>query len=99
MLAAVIFCLFATLAGPFAGFFASGFKRAYKIKDFSDTLPGHGGFCDRFDCMLFMGVFAMSFLSSNFLMRDTLGVESAMDIIKSMSSVERSLIMSYLETV
>lgn len=77
----MIFCLFSALAGPFAGFFASGWKRAYKIKDFSDTLPGHGGYCDRFDCMLFMGIFSMVFLSSKFLMRDSLDVEQAMGIV------------------
>ncbi|KAL5019212.1 hypothetical protein ScPMuIL_004934 [Solemya velum] len=32
--------------GPFGGFFASGFKRAFKIKDFGDTIPGHGGIMD-----------------------------------------------------
>ncbi|KAK5910369.1 hypothetical protein CesoFtcFv8_004209 [Champsocephalus esox] len=26
--------------GPFGGFFASGFERAFKIKDFANTIPG-----------------------------------------------------------
>ena len=39
--------IFASTIGPFGGFFASGFKRAFKIKDFGDTIPGHGGFMDR----------------------------------------------------
>ena len=34
------------------GFFASGFKRAFKMKDFGDTIPGHGGITDRFDCQV-----------------------------------------------
>ncbi|GFE54804.1 hypothetical protein BaOVIS_022080 [Babesia ovis] len=38
----MILTLFASLFAPFGGFFASGFKRALKIKDFSDTIPGHG---------------------------------------------------------
>lgn len=49
--------LFASVIGPFGGFFASGFKRAFKIKDFGDTIPGHGGFMDRFDCQLLMATF------------------------------------------
>ena len=39
--------LFASIIGPFGGFFASGFKRAFKIKDFGDLIPGHGGIMDR----------------------------------------------------
>lgn len=37
---AVFFALFASLIAPFGGFFASGVKRAFKIKDFSDSIPG-----------------------------------------------------------
>uniref|UniRef100_A0A0E0QXK5 Phosphatidate cytidylyltransferase n=1 Tax=Oryza rufipogon TaxID=4529 RepID=A0A0E0QXK5_ORYRU len=42
--------LFASIIAPFGGFFASGFKRAFKFKDFGDSIPGHGGFTDRMDC-------------------------------------------------
>lgn len=38
---------FAGLIAPFGGFFASGVKRAFKIKDFGDSIPGHGGLTDR----------------------------------------------------
>ena len=51
---ALVIGLMASLLAPFAGFLASGMKRAYQIKDFSNALPGHGGFVDRFDCVLFM---------------------------------------------
>ena len=34
---------FASLIAPFGGFFASGLKRTFKIKDFGDLVPGHGG--------------------------------------------------------
>jgi len=45
-----VFGLFASLIGPFAGFLASGIKRAYDVKDFGTIFPGHGGWVDRFDC-------------------------------------------------
>ncbi|GJT85005.1 phosphatidate cytidylyltransferase 1-like protein [Tanacetum coccineum] len=44
--------LFASIIAPFGGFFASGFKRAFKIKDFGDSIPGHGGMTDRMDCQV-----------------------------------------------
>uniref|UniRef100_A0A1I7SY04 Phosphatidate cytidylyltransferase n=1 Tax=Caenorhabditis tropicalis TaxID=1561998 RepID=A0A1I7SY04_9PELO len=56
--------LFASILGPFGGFFASGFKRAFKIKDFGDVIPGHGGLMDRFDCQLLMGTFVMVYIHS-----------------------------------
>ncbi|CBJ30286.1 phosphatidate cytidylyltransferase [Ectocarpus siliculosus] len=46
--------LMASLIGPFGGFFASGLKRAYGVKDFGDTIPGHGGAGDRFDCQVML---------------------------------------------
>jgi len=33
---------FSSLIAPFGGFFASGVKRAFQIKDFGDSIPGHG---------------------------------------------------------
>jgi len=56
--------LFSSIIGPFGGFFASGFKRAFKIKDFGDTIPGHGGLVDRFDCQLLMATFVHVYHSS-----------------------------------
>ncbi|CAL1409783.1 unnamed protein product [Linum trigynum] len=61
--------LFASIIAPFGGFFASGFKRAFKVKDFGDSIPGHGGFTDRMDCQMVMAVFAyiyhQSFVAPN----------------------------------
>uniref|UniRef100_A0A8I3WLZ1 Phosphatidate cytidylyltransferase n=3 Tax=Callithrix jacchus TaxID=9483 RepID=A0A8I3WLZ1_CALJA len=55
---------FASLIGPFGGFFASGFKRAFKIKDFANTIPGHGGIMDRFDCQYLMATFVNVYIAS-----------------------------------
>lgn len=57
----MIFALYASAVAPFFGFFASGFKRAAGIKDFSNTLPGHGGFIDRMDCITIMSYFTYFF--------------------------------------
>ena len=47
---ALVMAIFASLVAPFGGFFASGFKRAFNIKDFGKSIPGHGGMTDRMDC-------------------------------------------------
>jgi len=60
----IVLALFASIIGPFGGFFASGFKRAFKIKDFGAIIPGHGGLMDRFDCQLLMGTFVNVYISS-----------------------------------
>ena len=49
---AVVLAMFASIIAPFGGFFASGFKRGFKIKDFGDSIPGHGGMTDRMDCQV-----------------------------------------------
>jgi len=56
--------IFASVIGPFGGFFASGFKRAFKIKDFGDIIPGHGGIMDRFDCQFLMATFVNAYIHS-----------------------------------
>jgi len=60
----LILALFASIIAPFGGFIASGFKRAFKIKDFGDSIPGHGGVTDRFDCHILMGMFTYVYLNS-----------------------------------
>lgn len=52
---------FASLIAPFGGFFASGLKRTFKIKDFGQSIPGHGGMTDRMDCQFIMGFFAFMY--------------------------------------
>jgi phosphatidate cytidylyltransferase len=55
---------FASLIAPFGGFFASGLKRTFNIKDFGDSIPGHGGMTDRMDCQFIMGSIAFMYYSS-----------------------------------
>lgn len=64
VLHSIAMSVFASFLGPFGGFFASGFKRAFKIKDFGDTIPGHGGIVDRFDCQFLMASFVHVYNSS-----------------------------------
>lgn len=60
----ILLSIFASVIGPFGGFFASGFKRAFKVKDFSDSIPGHGGVTDRVDCQFLMGLFSYVYFIS-----------------------------------
>ena len=50
---------FGTLLFAFAGdTLSSLFKRKYKVKDFNNIIPGHGGFLDRFDSLIAGGAWA-----------------------------------------
>jgi phosphatidate cytidylyltransferase len=60
----LVFASFASLIAPFGGFFASGLKRTFKIKDFGESIPGHGGITDRMDCQFIMGFFAFMYFHS-----------------------------------
>merc|ERR1712045_812998 len=61
---AIFMSIFASVIGPFGCFFASGFKRAFKIKDYGDIIPGHGGIMDRFDCQFLMATFVNVYIHS-----------------------------------
>ena len=63
------------------GFFASGFKRAFKMKDFGDTIPGHGGVTDRFDCQMIMAMFAYVYYWT-FVDRKTQTVGETLDVVQ-----------------
>jgi phosphatidate cytidylyltransferase len=58
------FATFASLIAPFGGFFASGLKRSFKVKDFGESIPGHGGITDRMDCQFIMGFFSFMYYHS-----------------------------------
>ncbi|KCZ77918.1 hypothetical protein H311_01061 [Anncaliia algerae PRA109] len=59
-----IFILFASFIAPFGGFFASGYKRMFKVKDFGTLIPGHGGIADRMDCQFIMILFTTVYIDT-----------------------------------
>eukprot|EP00164_Ancoracysta_twista_P000893 GFYU01001174.1.p1 GENE.GFYU01001174.1~~GFYU01001174.1.p1 ORF type:complete len:468 (+),score=118.05 GFYU01001174.1:183-1586(+) len=85
---AMVMAVFASIIGPFGGFFASGLKRAFKIKDFGDSIPGHGGLTDRMDCQVMMGLFAYVYIRS-FARRVEYDVASILAYIAKLSSTEQ----------
>ncbi len=88
VITALFFCLYASLVSPFAGFLASGVKRAFKIKDFGNMIPGHGGFLDRFDCILMMGCFS-GVLLRNLMFQDQLDVQQAEYLYAGLTSTQK----------
>ena len=92
---ALFFCLYASLVSPFAGFLASGIKRAFKIKDFGNMIPGHGGFLDRFDCILMMGCFS-GVLLRNLMFQDELDVQQAEYLYAGLTSTQKIAIQQWM---
>lgn len=84
--------LFSSIIAPFGGFFASGFKRAFKVKDFGDSIPGHGGITDRMDCQMVMAIFAYIYHQS-FIVPQSLSVEMIIDQILMNLTVEQQQVL------
>ncbi|XP_071940540.1 phosphatidate cytidylyltransferase 1-like [Coffea arabica] len=91
--------LFASIIAPFGGFFASGFKRAFKIKDFGDSIPGHGGITDRMDCQMVMAVFAYIYHQS-FVVPQSISIETILDqILMNLTFEEQRALYMKLEQI
>jgi phosphatidate cytidylyltransferase len=58
----VVFFLSVGIAGQVGDLFESGLKRSSSVKDSSRLLPGHGGFLDRIDALLFASPVAYLFI-------------------------------------
>lgn len=86
----LLLACFASLVAPFGGFFASGFKRAFDIKDFGHSIPGHGGMTDRMDCQFLMGVFTYVYYSS-LIRQNNVTVGGILQTIVSGLTVEQQL--------
>mmetsp|Transcript_42806 Transcript_42806/g.106927 ORF Transcript_42806/g.106927 Transcript_42806/m.106927 type:complete len:513 (+) Transcript_42806:1892-3430(+) len=82
---AIVLGFFAAIIAPFGGFFASGVKRAFKIKDFGGSIPGHGGLTDRFDCQILMGIFTYIYYNSFVYTDRQEAVESILSSIATLS--------------
>lgn len=87
------------MIAPFGGFFASGFKRAFKIKDFGASIPGHGGFTDRMDCQMVMAIFAYIYYQSFIASQDN-PVEMILDqIVRHLSFEEQKALYLKLSQI
>uniref|UniRef100_A0A7S3V3L3 Phosphatidate cytidylyltransferase n=1 Tax=Aplanochytrium stocchinoi TaxID=215587 RepID=A0A7S3V3L3_9STRA len=89
--------LFASLIAPFGGFFASGFKRAFKIKDFGTAIPGHGGFVDRMDCQIMMGMFTFAYYQSWIAQDGNTNPDQVLRLLNLLSGEEQLVVYNQIQ--
>lgn len=94
---AMVLGFFAGFIAPFGGFFASGVKRAFKIKDFGDSIPGHGGMTDRMDCQIMMGMFTCVWLHTMLVPTEP-SLQSIFAQIQALSYSEQIMIFDHLKS-
>lgn len=92
----LIFVLVASFVAPFSGFFASALKRVYNKKDFGNSIPGHGGITDRFDCQCIMVLFTTVYLKSFLKTKEQILESCFFYITGSFTKEEIEMLMSML---
>ncbi|HVK97779.1 MAG TPA: phosphatidate cytidylyltransferase [Flavisolibacter sp.] len=63
MIDAIVISAIASISGTYGDLFESRLKRMAGVKDSGQIMPGHGGFLDRFDSLLFAAVFTWFYIS------------------------------------
>ncbi|MEM7551947.1 MAG: phosphatidate cytidylyltransferase [Bacteroidota bacterium] len=58
----IVLAIIIVITGTYGDLIESMFKRSMKIKDSASSIPGHGGFLDRFDALLIASPFITAFL-------------------------------------
>ena len=58
----IILTIFLSACGQTGDLVASKFKRDFKVKDYSNIFPGHGGILDRFDSIMFASAVFYAFI-------------------------------------
>jgi len=92
---AVALAIFASAIAPFGGFFASGFKRGFGIKDFGHSIPGHGGMTDRMDCQIVMATFSYIYYH-NFVERSVMTVGAALTTVMKLTQTGQLELLEHL---
>lgn len=93
---ALVMALFASIIAPFGGFFASGFKRSFKIKDFGDSIPGHGGMTDRMDCQVVMAVFSYLYYNNYIAKLENVSVGAVLNSVMQLDTKSQIELFSQL---
>lgn len=94
----LVIAVFSSVCAPFGGFFASGFKRAFRIKDFGTSIPGHGGITDRFDCQMMMCMFTFAYLHQVvFKINPT--VDGVINSLYKLTYEEQNMVLKELQTI
>ncbi|EPR78044.1 Phosphatidate cytidylyltransferase [Spraguea lophii 42_110] len=90
------FIFFASIIAPFGGFFASGFKRLTRIKDFANYIPGHGGIADRMDCQYVMAIFTYVYINT-FIKEKKTVEQIALELLRKYDTTEIKQLLDILK--